>query len=203
MMAKFSVVAVAGTPRVGDFDDVPTILAKRDDVLVSVVQFHEIEFVLTGVDDFDALELVVEFLSQLVEVRAVVGRWLDDVTVGVRRHVSRCVCPGLRCVRLRLLSVRRRLLSVRWWLLSVRWWLLSVRWWLLSVRRRLLRFGRLRRGFALGLVVLIAARRIYRRKFFGSDDVASGAPLRIVLFVFGPRANPAVRLPGRPLVRPF
>jgi hypothetical protein len=90
---------VGVAPGFGHLDAVAAVFAERDDVLLAVVQFHEVEFVLSGFDDADTLELLVEFLPEFGDVRSV-GRLrvgFGDFRPGI----------GRRFVDLSRLRVRR------------------------------------------------------------------------------------------------
>jgi hypothetical protein len=64
-------------PPVGDLNDVPTVFLEGDNVLIAIIELHEIEFILSGAHDLDALELIVEFLSKFGEI------WLILISGGV------------------------------------------------------------------------------------------------------------------------
>jgi hypothetical protein len=74
-------------PALWHLDGVLAVFLESDDVLLTVVQFHEIEFVLAGCEDANRLELLVELFTEFVEV------WLVltvrcGLVVGGRRLVG-------------------------------------------------------------------------------------------------------------------
>src|SRR6056297_3324576 len=95
--SRIAVVAVA--PGVGNVDDVSAVLLQRDDILVAVVEFHQIEFVLTRPDDLDALELFVELFAEVFDRGTIPARFADDTTVFRRAVVAGCrAISRLACV---------------------------------------------------------------------------------------------------------
>ena len=90
--------SVVATPGVRHVDDVPAVLAQRDDVLLPVVQLHQVQFVLPRVEYLDALELLVQLGPELLQVGALLGLRFGGrpVVVGVGRSLGRDVLERSR-----------------------------------------------------------------------------------------------------------